>query len=187
MIEINFLQHEVKSKNNMPGFSQGYIRYLILGAIGLLVCIHLFLGLMGIFNYFRLGALDSKWKKLLPQRKVVDDVNAQRASLSADVQTTQQLTSQRINFSEKLNRLSLDLPSGIWFTDLVFTSNDFNLRGSVISLQKGELSLINKFIVNLKKDKGFFSGFDSLELGTVQRRIVGGYEVVDFLLTGKFK
>lgn len=187
MIEINFLPHELKSKSRKQGNREAYIRYFILLGLGLLVCTHLYLTITDIFKYYRFRVLDNKWKKLAPQRKITDDLKKEYELLSADAQAVQQLTSQRINFSEKLNKLSLSLPSGIWFSELVFTSQEFNLKGSVISLQKEELGLINKFIVNLKNEKSFFSRFDNLELGSVQRRIIGGYEVIDFVLTGKLK
>jgi len=187
MIEINFLPHESKSKSKQEADKAEYLRKAILIGVGLLVCVHLYLAMMDVFKYYQFRILNNKWTRLAPQRKAVEDFKKEYEVSSADAQQIQQLIAKRIIFSEKLNKLSLGLPSGVWFNELVFSSKDFILKGSVISLQKEELSLVNKFMDNLKKDAGFFSNFDSLELSSVQRRVIGSYEVIDFVLTGKLK
>jgi Tfp pilus assembly protein PilN len=187
MIEINFLPHELKSKSKEQRDKAQYFRYVILAGVGLLIFVHLCLAIIGVFKYYRFRVLDNKWKKLLPQRKVAEDFKKEYEVLSADAQQIQQFISKRTIFSEKLNKLSLYLPGGVWFNELVYSPKEFILKGSVISLSKEELSLVNKFMDNLKKDAGFFSSFDSLELNSVQRRVIGGYEIIDFILTGKPK
>ncbi|MCM8789700.1 MAG: hypothetical protein NC916_01575 [Candidatus Omnitrophica bacterium] len=64
---------------------------------------------------------------------------------------------------------------------------NFVLFGSVISLEKKEMSLLKDFIDSLKKDSGFFKDFSGLELTSVQTRQVGVYEVVDFTLQGALR
>jgi len=187
MIEINFLPHESKSKIKIEADKAVYIRYAILIGGGLLISAHLCLAITDVFKYYRFRVLDNKWIRLAPQRKAAEDFKKEYEVSSADAQQIQQLVSKRIIFSEKLNKLSLGLPSGVWFNELVFSSKDFILKGSVISLQKEELGLVNKFMDNLKKDAGFFNSFEGLELSSVQRRVIGSYEVIDFVLTGKLK
>jgi Tfp pilus assembly protein PilN len=99
----------------------------------------------------------------------------------------QQLIGQRINWAEKLNKLSLNLPSGVWFNEIQVNSKEFILKASVISLQKEEMNLINAFIDNLKNDKDFFKDFNNLELNSAQKRVIGGYDVTDFILVGILK
>jgi hypothetical protein len=94
---------------------------------------------------------------------------------------------RKLNWSEKLNKLSLNLPSGIWFNELSVSKKDFILKGSVLSLQKEEMNLVNKFIDSLKKDMVFFKDFTRLELSSIQMKTVVGYDVFDFVLTGKLK
>jgi ligand-binding sensor protein len=94
---------------------------------------------------------------------------------------------KRITWADKLNKLSLYLPSGVWITDISVTSKDFILKGSVISLVKDELTLINTFLDRLKADKEFFINFENIELSSIERRGVGSYEVADFTLNGKLK
>ena len=89
---------------------------------------------------------------------------------------------------KKLNRLSLDLPSGIWFNEISANlKKEFILRGSVVSLKKEEMLLINQFIDNLKKDTDFFKDFSKLEMTSAQSGEIGGYEVNDFVISGVLK
>ena len=111
----------------------------------------------------------------------------EHAAFSQDAIVLQQLSNQRINWAEKLNKLSLNLPPGVWFTDLSVTQKDFILKGSVIALQKEEMSLIHKLLSGLQNDPGFIGDFYNLELASVQNRAVGGYEVSDFTLVGAIK
>jgi hypothetical protein len=56
-----------------------------------------------------------------------------------------------------------------------------------LSLQKEEAAIINKFIDSLKADAAFFGDFQSLELGPLQRKQLGGYDIVDFTLNATLK
>ncbi len=187
MIEINLLPQELKIKHSKVSLEPSYFIYLIILAFSILICVHTYLLILGITKHYQFNALNNKWQKLAPERKKTEDFNKEHELLSADANIIQQLTSKRIICSEKLNKLSLNLPSGVWFSDTTFTLKDFTLRGSVISLQKEEIALINKFIDNLKNDTAFFKDFNKLELGSLQRRIIGGYDVVDFVLVGTLK
>jgi len=60
----------------------------------------------------------------------------------------------------------------------------FSEAGELISLQKEEMNLLNKFIDSLKKDNMFFKDFSALDLSSVQIRSLGGYDILDFSLTG---
>ena len=71
--------------------------------------------------------------------------------------------------------------------DLVLDQKNMVLKGSVVSLQKEEFNLINGFIDSLKKDYGFIKDFNSLELSSIQRRVIVAYDIVDFILTGTQK
>jgi Tfp pilus assembly protein PilN len=99
----------------------------------------------------------------------------------------QEFVKGRINSSMVLNRLSLDLPGGVWFNELTLNNKELIIQGSVFSFKKEEVGQINKFIDNLKQDSGFFMNFDKIELGAMQARTIAGYEVVDFTISGTLK
>lgn len=196
MIEINLLPEELKTKtkNKKTTSSAGpfifetkYIFYIVPLVFGILICTHIYLGLVYFVKSGQLRQLSSKWQGLEPQRKELEVFNSEYAVISENAKAIQQLSQSRINWAQKLNLLSLGLPSGVWYTEISVTANDFLLQGSVVALQKEELTLINKLIFNLKNDPAFFKDFNNLELNSVQKRNIGGYDIADFVLQGALK
>lgn len=189
MIEINLQPEEVRQKIAKQE-KQAKLRNLlyiipILG--GILLILHVYFTILLVANNMQLSSLSSRFKKLEPEKKALEQAKKEQDLMSQDAVFTRQLIAKRINISEKLNRLSLDLPGGIWFNELTLNSKELALRGSVISLQKEEMGLINKFITNLKEDKTFIDDFIKIELSSAQARTLGGYEVIDFVLLATLK
>ena len=186
MIEINLLPEELKSKTQKTGFGQSYI---FLG-IPLIIFILLFIQLILLVRYsakvHSLSVLNGKWVALAPKVKMVEDLKKSSGTAAADSQAAK-LVSQRIDWSEKLYLLSKYLPNGICFTSLSLVEKEFILKGSVISLQKEEMNLINKFLTDVSKDKNFIGDFGSLELSSVQESQKSSFEIVDFVLSGVLK
>ena len=188
MIEINLLPEELKAKSKAKKIAMAielkYFLYFIPFVFGILVCIYIYLIGLNLAKNRQLAMLNAKWQKLEPERKASEDFKKQYAFLTEDAQAIGQLTKQNINWSEKLNKLSLLLPYKIWFNELSISPRDFVLHGSVVSLQKEGMNLITEFIDRLKKDTAFSEDFKSLELGSTQWKSIGGYDIVDFTLTG---
>jgi len=199
MIEINLLPEELRVKTkqkvfeqqvvitNTTGFTQEKMFIYALPAILVIfVLMHFYFAIVGIVKGGQLASLNRKWLDLSPQKKVFDEYNQQYSSASADASFTQLLINQRTLWAQKLNKLSLNLPPGVWFNDITVSKQSFTISGSVISMQKDELSLINRLLDNLKADKNF-SDFTSFELSNVQKRTLGSYDLSDFVLTGSLK
>jgi len=193
MITINLLPEELKSKpkTESTGFKfsvkEGYFIYLLPLLLALLVCVHIALGVVAAVKGVKTTTLSNKWTGLAAQRKELDAFMQTYAAFSEDAITLQNLVRQRINWAPKLNKLSLNLPQGVWFNELSVNEKEFTLKGSVVSLQKEDMGLIQKFLNSLKNDQEFFADFTNLELSSVQNRTIGGYEVSDFMITGTFK
>jgi len=191
MIEINLLPEELKvtPKVKKMGFDikPEKLLYLIPVLLAVLICTHIYLAIVSITKNSQYRTLNAQWHKLEPQKKMLEGYNMENASLSENAKLIQQLIEQRINWSEKLNKLSAFLPSGIWFNELSYSGKELIIQSSVISLQKDEMSLIAKLIDNLKNDPGFLKGLNNLELGPVQHRVVGSYDIADFTLTATLK
>lgn len=196
MIEINLLPEELKTKTRSKKPASGaepfifetkYIFYIVPLVFSILICTHIYLGLAYFVKSGQLRQLSNKWQSLEPQRKELEVFNSEYAVISENAKAIQQLSQSRINWAQKLNLLSLGLPSGVWYNEISITANDFILQGSVVALQKEELTLINKLISNLKNDPVFFKDFNNLELNSVQKRNIGGYDIADFVLQGALK
>lgn len=188
MIEINLIPQEFKkAKSNKIAVGQEYLFSAGLLIAGVLACVHIYLGVVYLVKNYQLHALNRQWQLLQPQKKEVDVFRKENEALSADALMIKELARHRIIWAEKLNSLSLDLPSGIWLKEASAANNSFTLSASAIALGSQEMNLINKFINSLKKDPGFFGDFENLELTTAQRKVISGYDVVDFVLAGKLK
>ena len=186
MIEINLLPEALKAKKIGIGRIEArHLLYAMPLCLGVLLCAHLYLGIMGIISNSRLKALQNKWQALEPERKALEKYKQEYELPGTDVAMTRRALEERLNWSEKLNRISMNLPSGIWLNELSISSSGFILRGSAVSLTGQEVDLIKGFIDNLKNDTGFFKGFLGLELSSTVRKTIGSYEIIDFLLTGK--
>jgi len=197
MIEINLLPEELKNrvvKANKPeailttaGLELKHLILLIPLAFGILLCLQLFLGLWGIVKFSEARILNGRWKILESERKAVEEFNNKYALISEDSQVIQQLLRERIIWSEKLNRLSLDLPPGVWFEELLVNAQGLSLRGAVVSLAKEEMGLIKQLIDNLKNDPAFSKDFNNLEMGSAEKKTLGSYDITEFTLNGNLK
>ena len=199
MIEINLLPEELKIKTKTKNLEHSTVTktasfnpeqlfiYAVPVLLGVLVCVHVYLAVIAISKSSQLVTLNRKWIELEPQKKALDEFNSEYSSTSEDASVAQLLTNKRILWAQKLNKLSLNLPSGVWFNEVTISAKDIVIQGSVISLQKEEVNLINKLLENLKIDNEFSKDFVSFELSSVQKRNVGGYDIADFILTGVLK
>lgn len=197
MIEINLLPEELRNKVvrvKKPGATTALADLepklfilLIPLVFGILISLQLIIGVLGLAKSFQANALNGKWRSLQPERKALEEFNDEYNLVSQDTQIIQQLMRDRVIWAEKLNALSLNLPSGIWFEELSLNTKELALRGAVISLNKEELSLIKQLIDNLKNDPFFFKDFSSLELGSAKKKVFGSYEITEFTLNAALK
>jgi len=185
MIEINLLPQEARIKNKGPVVKKEYFLYLLIFMFAGLICIHLGLAVLTLLRQNNLRLLENKWSKLSPQRKMLGESKGDASIV--DLPVLKKLLEQRVSWSEKLNKLSLKLPDGVWFNEISLKQDSFILKGGVISLTKVEMALINTFLGNLKDDKNFISDFSILEIDSAQRKIIGGYEIVEFNLNGTLR
>ncbi|MEW6101529.1 MAG: PilN domain-containing protein [Candidatus Omnitrophota bacterium] len=192
MIEINLLPEELKIKAKSAKIIEKrpqpkHLLYLLPFLAIILIFSHIVLVFSAISKNHRLRLLNNKWQSSEPERKIVEDFNKQYSGLFQSVPQVNQLLQERITWSGKLNKLSQVVPQGIWFNQLSVSGKDFLLEGAAISLQKEEINLIKIFIDELKKDPQFFGDFLNLELNSVQRKNQGGYEIVEFVLSGALR
>jgi hypothetical protein len=61
------------------------------------------------------------------------------------------------------------------------------IQGSVVSLTQNEMTIIGKFLQDIKNNKMFSTHFSKIELNSVQRRTIKTYDVVDFVVVGDIK
>jgi hypothetical protein len=203
MIEINLLPLELRTRakakkaeaaavsTSAAGKSkidpQKIFFYAIPAIIGVLVFLHLYLAILTIVRNGEMIYLNKKWISLQPDKISFEQFNNEYSSLSQDASVLQKFAKQRVLWAPKLNKLSLHLPSGVWFNELLMDGRSLNIQGGVVSLQKEEVSLLNKFMDNLKDDNVFSADFLNQEISFVQKKNLGGYDVASFIISGVLK
>jgi Tfp pilus assembly protein PilN len=188
MIEINLLPDELKENRQVGGdkLNADVISIISIALIGLAI-INLCVISLAVIRGIELKVLSKKWQVLEPQRKKVQELRGDSESLSAEALAIRQLSQHRVLLAPKLNKLSQLLPKGVWFSGFALTNRNLVVKGSAFSMQEEGISLVNRFLTNLKADKFFFADFGTLEVTSVGRRTLGGTEVTDFVLTGSLK
>jgi Tfp pilus assembly protein PilN len=135
----------------------------------------------------KIGGLEKRLQSFQPQMKNIAGFKSMYEAASRDEKAVQELAKGSVEWSRRLNRLSNDLPAGIWISDLNASKRQLVIKCSVVSLDTDPMELINSFLSALKDDPDFFTDFSSFDLGTVQKRMVGTYEVADFTVTMEVK
>jgi len=79
------------------------------------------------------------------------------------------------------------VPKGLWLQRFSLSSEGLVIQGSVVSRTQNEMTIIGKFLQDLKVSKVFASTFSKIELSSVQRRTIKTFDVVDFVLLGSLK
>jgi Tfp pilus assembly protein PilN len=202
MIEINLLPEELKIKTkgrsleaavgtNPAGLAGDQMFIYAVGLVLMLfILAHFYFVFLSLSKNGKLVSLNRQWSGLLQQRKALEEFNQGSSGGTGqgqDFAAVMELVRQRIFWAQKMNSLSLDLPSGVWFDNIALNGKNITIQGSVISLQKEEVDLIDKLLENLKSDAGFSNDFSGFELSKIQKRNVGGYDIADFILVGSLK
>jgi len=191
MIEINLLPEELRIKTKNVSVSADSQNKIIIYAVILVVVVLAGLNLYVITRNasaaIKLKSLNKQWAGLEQKRKSIDVFQKESSALLGADKAMQQVVAARVMWAEKMNKLSLSLPYGIWFNELTANRKELIIKGSVLSLDKKEVGLLNKFIDDLRKDQQFNQDFDKLDISSLQRKNIGGYDIVDFVFTAKLK
>lgn len=197
MIEINLLPEDKRGKAKAPAAAAvgkpaagmpspqdlKKALYAVPVIAGILVFAHLYLGIVQFGVALERGALEKKLASFQPQMTDLSGFKARYESVSQDEKVMQELAAKNIPWSKKLNQLSLNLPAGIWFRDLAANSRQLSISGSAVALAGDQVELIKLFMGALRGDADFYGDFSGFDMGSVQKRAVGSYEVADFAVS----
>lgn len=192
MIEINVVPQELRKKKKkrlLPGGVE-IPPEVIIGSIGglffLLILAHIGLLALNISKMKEHKQLKQEWQAILPHKEKVDGVVNNMRQLQNKHKAVVEVTGgEPINWAQKLNMISNELPRGVWLTKIALTDEMLFIEGSAISKNQDELINVHKYTSNLKRQKKFMADLTELELGSIQRRTERGIDVADFLITTK--
>ncbi len=186
MIEINLLPQELKPSKAGVSFEPKLLLFALPVILAGLIIAHFYFAAQAVGINKKYSQLNKQWKESAGQREALK-IEKDKSGLSSGAMSFAQAAKTRIAWSEKLSLLSENLPQGAWLNELAVNEKNFTLKGSVVSLDKLEVSVINEFLNKLKQDKAFIKDFVSLDLGPAQREKVGMTEKVDFTFSGQLK
>ncbi|MFC1632216.1 PilN domain-containing protein [Candidatus Omnitrophota bacterium] len=198
MIEIDLLPANLRQKSkfsfNLQPALKMKIVFIVLGGV---ILLQFFLSTIVFINNKRIAALKNNRQKLAPQKQQLDQLRTELSALNSRMPLIEGLFSQRVIWSEKLNRISDLMVAGVWLREIDLqteqqkgqqvSSIDLIIRGSAASQAKDEPALIGKFMQNLKDDSVFSGDFSDIELGPIKKRKIAETEVMDFILNCRFR
>lgn len=201
MIEIDLLPKEFRRRKNIP-LEQIFKTKAVFAVLGCLILLHLFARTVTFINTKRLDKLKASWQGLSSKKAKIDQLNVEFTRINEKIPLIKQLTSNRVLWSKKLNRISDLIIGGIWLSKLsleqqIVQTEDADeppeylisliIRGSAASRTKEEPALIGRFMQKLKDDPSFSADFAEIELGPIKKRQIAQTEVMDFILLCWFK
>lgn len=187
MIEINLLPEEFRHKEERINILPQVLLYTLIATFGLFIILHLYLGSSLLIRSLQYKSLHKSWSLVSSQLFKVNEWKKQFNISSQQTEQMKRLLAERITISDKMQILAQALPNGIWFNHLNLKEKELNLKGSVVSLKKDQMSLLNIFLNHLKEDNVFFKDFKRLRLGNMNMRSLGGFSIMDFVLEGELK
>lgn len=188
MIEINLLPEQLRPKEEDKVTIVLRIILIIMPVFFVIIfLIHLYLGGLLLIKTLQYKTMDKQWMQLEPSRQKVIAWLRKYNVGSQGAEVINNLIAQRLTISDKLEKLVEALPNGVWFNTLTFKGEEFRIQGSVVSLKKEEVVLLNLFLKQLKQDEAFFKDFKNIELGRMSMRMLGGFSIMDFVLEGELK
>lgn len=188
MITINLLPlHLRKSQKKIVLPTNFPYKIYLLGLAVFLIFFHvLFLSLALIKNIHIMG-LKSSWSKMEPQSRESAATRKNIRDLESQVNLVKEALSRKASMTELLSSLSAAVPKGLWLESFAYSDEGLVIQGSVVSQQQNEMTIIGKFLQEIRGNKVFSTLFSKVELNSVQRRTIKTHDVVDFILIGDFK
>ena len=194
MIEINFVPSELRKKKRGDFFAGKFNLPLEVviglggGLIMLLIMTHVFLVFVNLTKLAQFKSLQQQTEIMKPSKDKADLVVNEYRQLQGSYKAIDDITGNRKGlWAQKLNILSELLPHGVWLKKISLKGDMLFIEGSAVSEKKKEMSNIHEFVGVLRKDKNFVDHLSELELGSIQRRRLNKTEIVDFVITAKYK
>ncbi len=216
MIEINLLPQEAKRKRRKITLPDISFLPVVAGLLGVIIIIHLLLGLTVAMKARTLKHLEKRWQAILSEKEKADKFKTELTGMRSKIDAIDKLVETRHSWAKRLNNISDAMIPGVWLNKLWLEKRliiqepaakadtgeassktakeqkkviirTLHLNGSVIASGGEETATIGKFIRSLKDNKDFFLDFSDIESASIQRTKLKDEEIMDFELICYFK
>lgn len=184
MLTINLLPHDLKITERKIVLPYKIYIFIVLVV---LIFLHLCLFSLAVVKKVQILSLRGSWGKVEPQSRDSVSIKAEIKDLEAKANSMKAILARKANMTELLLSLGLAVPNGLWLERFTYSGDGLMIQGSVVSLTQNEMSIIGKFLQDLKNNKTFAALFAKVELNSVQRRTIKTYDAVDFVVVGEIK
>ena len=185
MITVNLLpENQRRHKNRIELKSIPFMPIVFLVVI-IVLAIHVLLGMVSVYKRIQAISLNSRWQKAQPKIQEMEKLKAELRKKNQQINFLNSILERRFYASAVLNKINRAIPEGLWLNRLSIKKDSFIMEGSVFNFGIDEITMLNNFFNDLKKDDFFKLNFDNLDLASVRRRQVKDYEIVDFLLSAQ--
>lgn len=186
MITINLLPQDLRKIERRPVLSSNVpYKIYIAGFVLLLIIVHFCFLSLALIKQVQVVSLRRGWNMIAPQSKETIGLKAEIKDMEAKIVSMNDVLSRRASITELLSSLNAAVPKGLWLERFSFVNDGLMIQGSVVSLTQNEMTIIGKFLQDIKSNKVFSTLFSKIELNSVQRRTIKTFDVVDFVVIGE--
>lgn len=194
MIDINLIPAALRKngQGNLNSLMINIPHEILLGVgaglILLLLTVHLLLGVVWLAGFGQLSFHQLQYKKLLPDKTVLDAINGESRDLKKKINIIADMTTKKsVRWAPKFNAISDVLPRGLWIRKMTLDQSGLVTEGSVVSKTQNGINNVGSFLSALRQNDDFMKDFSSLEVNSIQRSKVNAVEVTDFTVMAKLK
>lgn len=118
MIEINLLPPEIKKKKRKIELPDVSFLPIVTGLLGVIIIIHLLLGVTLSFKTKSLNRLEKKWQTALPDKQKADKMKTELTVMRGKIDAIDKLIKNRRSWAQRLNDISDAMIPGVWLNKL---------------------------------------------------------------------
>lgn len=118
MIEINLLPPEIKKRKRKIELPDISFLPIVAGLLGVIIIIHLLLGMTLSLKAKSLKRLERKWETILPDEQVADRMKSELTAMRGKIGAIDKLMKNRRSWARRLNDISDSMIAGVWLNKL---------------------------------------------------------------------
>jgi len=185
MIKIDLLPPQLRKKDKIVSKipMASVVPIIILVMIGL----HILFGIVTIYKKVQILALGKTWSGMSSQFKEVSTLKDGIKDKKDKIKDMEFVLNRKFYYTELLSKVNQAIPKRLWLNQLTLSKTGLVIEGSVFSFGDDQVSSVNKFFDVLKNDSFFVKNFRNFNIGSMQRRAIKSYEVLDFILSAENK